>query len=175
LTPTNPAPQLTLTPENVQPSPVQGTTVTFTAQLLNVAGAADIPITLFVSGANPKAQLVRTDATGKAVFTYTGVATGADTAFASADVGGTTLFSNESKVTWTAGKHSTFLTLNLSPTTGARNAPATLAANLVDISATPATAVAGQSVTFSVAGKTCTATTNANGTATCPVTPAAAS
>src|SRR5439155_3826679 len=98
LTPTNPAPQLTLTPENVQPSPVQGTTVTFTAQLLNVASAADIPITLFVSGANPKAQLVRTDATGKATFTYTGIATGADTAFASAVVGGSTLFSNEAKV-----------------------------------------------------------------------------
>jgi hypothetical protein len=72
LTPTNPAPQIALTPESVSPSPAQGTTVTFTAQLKNVAKPQDIPITLLITGANPTARLVNADANGKAVFTYTG-------------------------------------------------------------------------------------------------------
>src|SRR6185369_15149398 len=59
LTPTNPAPQIALTPENVQPSPTQGTTVTFTAQVKNAANLADIPVTLFVNGANSTARLAR--------------------------------------------------------------------------------------------------------------------
>lgn len=170
LLPTNPGPQLTLTPEDVQPSPAQGTAVTFTAQLKNVTAPADIPITLFVSGANPRTSLVRTDATGKAIFTYTGVSTGADLAFASADVTGTTLFSNEAKVTWTPGRHSTFLTMNLSPSTGTVNTPLTLAASLVDVSAAPMAAVGGVPVSFTIAGQTCTDTTNAAGTASCTVT-----
>lgn len=91
--PTNPAPTLVLSPEIISPSPAQATTVTFAAQLKNVADPADVPITFFVSGANAKASLVRADATGKAVFTYTGVSVGSDQAFASADVNGTSLFS----------------------------------------------------------------------------------
>src|SRR5207248_11352489 len=100
LTPTNPAPVITLTPENVQPQPAQGTSVTFTAQLKNVASPKGVPVTLFVSGANPIAKLVRADATGKAIITYTGISSGADRAFASADLGTSTIFSNESQVTW---------------------------------------------------------------------------
>jgi hypothetical protein len=165
-----------LTPENVQPSPAQGTTVTFTAQLKNVASPANIPVTLFVSGANPSSHLVRADANGNAVFTYTGVFTGTDQAFASAEigaeVGGSAIFSNESKVTWTPGKHSTFLTLNQSPSGGAPNKPLALTATLVDVSASPTPApVAGVALNFTLAGQACAGTTDAKGTAACSVTP----
>ncbi|HXJ71289.1 MAG TPA: hypothetical protein VNM37_00505, partial [Candidatus Dormibacteraeota bacterium] len=109
LLPNSAAPQLILTPDNVQPSPAQGTAITLTATLKNVASPANLPITLFVNGANPSLHLVNTDATGKAVFTYPGVATGTDRLFASADLGASAISSNESLVTWTAGKHTTFL------------------------------------------------------------------
>jgi hypothetical protein len=171
LAPTNPAPQIVLTPEIVSPSPAQGTTVNFTAQLLNVANPANIPVTLFVSGANSTARLVRTDANGKATFTYTGISTGTDQPFASAEVGGSTLFSNNAQVTWTPGKNSTFLTLNQSPSSGAPNKPLVLTATLVDVSATPVAGVGGVTLSFSFAGQTCTGTTNSAGTATCSITP----
>ena len=171
LSPTNSAPQIVLTPEIVQPSPAQGTTVTFTAQIMNVADPANIPVTLFVIGANPSPHLVRTDANGKATFTYTGISTGTDQVFASADVGGSTLFSNNAEVTWTLGRHSTFLTLNQSPSGGAPNKPLTLTATLVDVSATPVAGVGGVTLSFSFAGQTCTSTTNSTGTATCSITP----
>jgi len=171
LSPTNPTPQIMLTPEIVSPSPTQGTTVNFTAQLMNVADPANIPVTLFVSGANPNARLVRTDANGKATFTYTGISTGTDQPFASAEVGGSTLFSNYAQVTWTPGKNSTFLTLNQSPSSGAPNKPLVLTATLVDVSATPVAGVGGVTLSFSFAGQTCTGTTNSAGTATCSITP----
>jgi sugar lactone lactonase YvrE len=177
LTPTSLAPQISLTPEDVQPSPAQGTTVTLTAQLRNVADPEGVPVTLLVSGANPTARLVRADKDGKATITYTGVFVGNDQAFASAEVGATdaggstTVSSNESKVTWTPGKHSTFLTLNLSPSSGVPNKPLTLKATLVDISASPAAGVAGAALKFTLAGQTCTGTTDASGTASCSITP----
>ena len=174
LLPNSVAPQLALTPENVQPSPAQGTAVTFTATLKNVASPANIPISLFINGANPSLHLVNTDATGKAVFTYTGVATGTDRVFASADLGSSAISSNEAVVGWTAGKHSSFLTLNQSPSSGVPNQPLTLAANLVDISVLPPVPVSGASVTLTFASQTCVATTNANGTGSCAVTPAVA-
>src|SRR5205807_8693211 len=140
-------------------------------QLMNVANPANIPVTLFVSGANPSPHLVRTDANGKATFTYTGISTGTDQTFASAEVGGSTLFSNNAQVTWTPGKNSTFLTLNLSPSSGAPNKPLQLTATLVDISATPVAGVGGVTLSFSFAGQTCTGPTNSAGTATCSITP----
>jgi hypothetical protein len=148
--------------------------VTFTATLKNVASPANIPISLFINGANPSLHLVNTDATGKAVFTYTGVATGTDRVFASADLGSSAISSNEAVVGWTAGKHSTFLTLNQSPTSGTPNQPLTLTANLVDISVLPPVPVSGASVTLTLATQTCVATTNGAGTGSCAVTPAVA-
>ncbi|MFL6208935.1 MAG: protease pro-enzyme activation domain-containing protein [Pyrinomonadaceae bacterium] len=171
LSPTNPAPQIVLTPESVQPSPVQGTTVTLTATVKNVANPAGIPVTLFVNGANPSAHLVRTDTNGNVTFTYTGVSTGTDQSFAAADLGGSTIFSNDAKVTWTPGKHSTFLSVNLSPTSGTVNRPLTLAATLADISTAPIDKVGGVPLNFSLAGQICTGTTDANGTAACTITP----
>jgi hypothetical protein len=174
LTPTSVLPQIALTPENVQPSPAQGTTVTFTAQLKNVAALANVPVTLFITGANPSPHLVRTDANGKAIITYTGVFTGIDQAFASADIGGTTVFSNESQVAWTPGKHSTFLTVNQSPSSGSPNKPLMLSASLVDFSASPAAPVNGASIVFSLAGQTCSAIANVSGMASCSITPTVA-
>jgi Calx-beta domain/Domain of unknown function (DUF4214) len=175
LLPTDTVPHIALTPEIVSPSPAQGTTVTFTAQLKNVANPEGVPVTLFVSGANPIAKLVRADANGRAVFTYTGVGVGDDKTFASADLSGTTIFSNESKVTWTPGKHSTFLTLNFSPSSGTVSRPLTLVGTLVDVSATPnPTAVAGASISFNLAGQTCSGTTDNTGKASCSITPAVA-
>ncbi|HWP53721.1 MAG TPA: Calx-beta domain-containing protein, partial [Pyrinomonadaceae bacterium] len=174
LLPNSAAPQLALTPENVQPSPAQGATVTFTATLRNVASPANIPVSLFISGANPSLHLVNTDATGKAVFTYTGVATGTDRVFASADLGSSAISSNEAVVGWTAGKHSTFLTVNQSASSGTPNQPLTLTANLVDISILPPVPVSGATLTLALASQTCIATTNGAGTASCSVTPAVA-
>jgi len=170
LSPTNTGPQIVLTPENIQPAPAQGTTATFTATMKNVANPEGIPVTLFVSGANPIARLVRADKNGNAVFTYTGVTTGADKAFASADIGSSTIFSNDAQVTWTPGKHSTFLTQNLSPSSGTVNKPLTLTATLVDIAAPPTAPLAGATVKFILAGQACMATTNRLGTASCSVT-----
>ena len=121
LTPVSQAPQLVLTPFIVSPSPAQGTPVTFTASLKNVANAGDVPITLFASGANATVRLARTDTNGSANITYTGTFAGADEVFAVADLGSSQLFSNTANVTWTTGKHTTFLTLNQSPASGAPN------------------------------------------------------
>ncbi|HEX8069805.1 MAG TPA: protease pro-enzyme activation domain-containing protein [Pyrinomonadaceae bacterium] len=174
LTPADVVPRLALTPENVQPSPAQGTTVTFTAQLKNVADPANVPVTLLVGGANPAPLLARTDAQGRATFTYTGQAVGTDQAVATVELDSTPIFSNESKVTWTPGRHRTFVTLNLSPAGGVPDRPLALAATLVDTSTEPATAVSGVSLTFTLAGQTCSATTDAAGTARCSLTPNAA-
>src|SRR6185369_4092474 len=57
---------------------------------------------------------------------------------------------------------------------GFRNQPLPLTATLVDVSVTPATPASGVPVTFTVAGQTCMATTNAAGTAACSVTPSVA-
>src|SRR5206468_341083 len=122
-----------LTPVTVQPSPAQGTPVTFTASLRNVPNPVDVPITLFVSGANGLAQLARTDANGRANITYTGAFAGADEVFATADLGASELFSNDAHLTWTSGKHSTFLTLNQSPASGAPNKSIKLKVDLVDV------------------------------------------
>ena len=174
LIPTNLVPQLALTPENVQPSPAQGTSVSFTAQLKNVANPENTPVTLFVSGANPTLLLARADAQGRATFVYKGVATGTDQVFASAEVGGTKVFSNQAQVTWTPGQHSAFLSANQSPSSGTPGRALALAATLVDLSVAPAVAVSGVSLSFTLAGQTCAGTTDAAGTARCSLTPSVA-
>jgi hypothetical protein len=173
-TPISQAPQLLLTPTVVQPSPAQGTSVTFTASLKNVANAADIPITLFVGGANRSAQLVRSDANGNANITYIGVFTGLDQAYAVADLGNSQLRSNNAHVAWTPGKHSTFLTLNQSPGSSSPNKAIKLTANLVDVSVSPPAPIPNATVNFSLAGQSCSGATDANGQAFCSVTPTVA-
>ena len=79
---------------------------------------ADVPVHVTVSGANTLDKQVRTDANGEASFSYVAVNAGADTVSAFAGVDGTGVASNPARVTWTAGAHTSFLTLNGSPKGG---------------------------------------------------------
>jgi subtilase family serine protease len=173
--PTSPAPSLKLTPGTVAPNPAQGTSQTFTASLRNVSSPAGVPVLFTVSGANGQIKLASTDANGNATLTYTAQQAGSDTVVATAaSSGATPLSSNAAQVTWTAGKHVSSLTLNLSPQGGTVNQPVKVVASLLDISADPIAGVAGQTVTFTLGSTSCTATTNATGMASCSITPSQA-
>jgi uncharacterized repeat protein (TIGR01451 family) len=169
-----PAPTLTLSPATVSPNPAQGTTTTFTATLTNVSTPQGTPITLHVIGPNLQLILVRSDASGHATFTYTGVFTGTDVVVAAAPVGSQSVTSNQVNVTWTAGAHTTFLSLNQGVSSGQPNALMTVIGTLVDVSAFPPTPVSNATIAFTLTGQTCVGTTNSSGTASCSVTPTGA-
>jgi len=171
LSPANPAPQIVLTPQDVQPSPPQGTPVTFTATLKNVNTPAGMPISLTVIGPNLQTLLERADANGQARFTFAGTFTGIDAVVASATLDAQTLASNVARVNWIDGKHTTFLSMNVSPASGAPNVPLTLTATLIDVSASPTVQLSGAPINFAFAGNSCMATTNAAGAASCSITP----
>ena len=171
LAPVNPAPQIVLTPQNVIPTPAQGTQVTLTATLKNVTDPANVPITLLFAGANPGPHLITTDAQGVATFTKTGVRTGTDQVVAFANVKGALLRSNVSVIGWTAGQHKTSLSLNLSPAGGAPDRPLKVTATLVDLSISPVTPVSGANVKLALAGDACNGTTDGNGTVSCSLQP----
>jgi hypothetical protein len=167
--PTNPSPTLVLTPSTVSPNPAQGSSQTFTATFKNTVVPAGTPVTFEIAGTNPRVRLGDTDANGVASVTYAGVFIGTDTIVATATVGNLTLTSNLASVTWVASKHVTFLTLNLSPATGATGQSITLSASLVDVSQDPHVAIAGLNITFSIGNQTCLATTNGQGIAACAI------
>ncbi len=169
--PTSPAPSIKLTPTAVAPNPAQGSSQTFTATLQNVATAANVPVFFSVAGANPQVNLVYSNGAGVATLSYTAAQAGKDAVTATSTSNGTALTSNTVNVTWTAGQHVTFLTLNASPQGGMVNIPVNVVASLADVSASPAAALAGQTVNFSLGNSTCSATTNSAGIATCPLTP----
>jgi hypothetical protein len=164
---------LGLSPASVTPDPQQGSPQTFTATLHRGTTPAGTPITFQVSGANTLRQVVLSDANGQAMFTYTGGHIGLDTIVASATIGAASLVSNHAVVAWDAGAHRTFLSLNGSVVAGTAGTAATVTAALVDTSETPAVAVAGQSVHFDIGGAQCSGNTDANGVATCQLTPTA--
>jgi hypothetical protein len=168
--PTNPSPSLALAPAEVSPDPAQGTAQSFTATLHNVPAVAGTPVLFQVSGANPAVQMVRADASGTAVLTYTAAAQGEDTIVAHTTVNGSTLTSNAAHVRWGAGKHVTFLTLNPSPAAGSPGQPVSVIASLTDSSTQ--TAVGGAAVAFALGSAQCSGTTNPGGLATCQLTPA---
>jgi hypothetical protein len=165
---------LTLSPVTISPNPAQGSAQTFTATLANVTTLSGVPVTFQVAGANPQIKQVRTNATGQAVLTYTGLNTGNDTVTASATAsqtsGSVNLNANPVRVTWTSGIHVTYLTLNLSPSSATLNTSVTVVASLTDLAASPAAPIAGQTVTFTLGGASCTAKTGANGQASCSLT-----
>ena len=167
---TNPAPALTLSPATVSPNPAQGSLQMMTAQFVNLVVPADTPVFFSISGANAQTKLGRTDASGKAAINYTGAFVGNDTVVASATVGASDFASNLARLTWTAGQHVTFLSLNTSPSDATVGVPITLTAALVDVSANPTAAIAGATIQFSVGGQSCSAVTNASGIASCTVT-----
>jgi hypothetical protein len=172
--PTSAAPGLSLTPAVVVPNPTQGTPETFTATFHNITVPAGTPVTLTVIGPNLQSRLGRTDANGQATFTYTGTFTGTDALFATATVSSQTLTSNVAQVTWTGGPHTTFLTLNPSPTGGTVGKPVTLLASLTDVSVTPAAVIPNANVNFTLGDLTCGGITDGNGIASCTVIPDAA-
>jgi hypothetical protein len=131
---------------------------------------AGTQVVFSISGANPQNIAVNTDANGLASLSYAGVRTGQDTITASATVGKSVLTSNQALVTWGAGRHTTFLSINQSPTTGTTAQTANLAASLIDVSADPVAVLNGQMIAFSVGSANCAASTNPNGVAACQVT-----
>jgi hypothetical protein len=169
--PTSPAPSVSLSPATVSPNPAQGGPATFTATLKNVTTLANVPVTFRVSGVNNEINTIHTNASGTAVLTYVGAQAGSDTIVAAAASGTTNLISNYAQVTWAAGKHVTFLTLNPSPQGGTVNKAVTVMASLSDVSALPAVGITGQTVTFKLGQSTCTAVSTASGIASCQLTP----
>ena len=164
-------PALTLSPALVAPIPQQGSTQSFTATINNVVSPADTAVFFRVTGANPQVKLVRSNASGQALFTYTGYFTGQDTIAAEAIVNNTALDSNPASVTWSAGKHGTFLRLNSSPVSGIVNQQVTVSASLFDVSANPAVPLSGRSIAFGLQGNQCGGVTNASGVASCQIMP----
>jgi hypothetical protein len=169
--PTSPSPSIKLSPAAVSPNPSQGGTQTLTATLHNIRPLAGVPVVFQIGGTNTQRQLVNTDANGNAVLTYTGVQAGTDTVIATATSGSSALTSNTAQLTWAAGKDITFASLNTSPGGGAVNQPVTVTGQLSDGSVNPSIVIAGQSLTFTLGGSSCSATTDATGVASCQVTP----
>ncbi len=163
-------PLLTLGPAVVSPNPAQGSPQSFTAAFHNVSITAGTPVLFQVIGANAQVKLANTDVNGHAMLSYAGVNAGSDTIVASATANSSTLTSNPALVTWTSGPHTTFLSLNNSPSGADVGKPVTLAANLVDVSVNPAVAVAGATIQFMVDGRSCSGVTNASGVANCSLT-----
>jgi kumamolisin len=170
--PAGAGPSLTLTPASIAPDPAQGDAQTFTATFNDADVPAGTRVSFQVTGANPQLQLARTDASRQATFTYTGVVEGRDSILATATIEGEVIVSNRARITWTAGRHVTALTLNQSPTLGAPDAATNVVAALTDVSNDPSTPIAGQSITFAIDEVECAGTTDADGLATCPLTPA---
>jgi len=165
-------PSITLTPRSVDPDPEQGTSRTFTARVTGVEAVEGTPVFFDVQGANPRTKMVRADANGTAKLTYVGVKPGNDVILARATISDEILVSSRARVTWATGMHTSSLTLNPSVTNGLPGESATVTAALSDASTDPPVAVAGATIDFDLDGDTCSAVTNAEGFATCEVTPA---
>ncbi len=155
-------------------SPPAGSSVTFTAHLSNVTSPTGTPILFAVTGANPQFKLVDANESGSAAFTYSALDPGSDTVTATTTTGSISLSSNPTTFTWVAGIDTSFLTLNGSQESGSVGSPATLDADLSDISQSPATPVSGATVDVTVGSQSCTITTNASGKGSCQVTPSTA-
>lgn len=99
--PLPPAVALSLTPP-VAKNDIINTSQTLTVAATDEAGhaAANVAITLAVSGANPRTLHGTTDASGIATFTYSGHTAGSDALSASAIVAGVASISNQANVTW---------------------------------------------------------------------------
>src|SRR5262249_43062691 len=156
----------------VSPDPAQGSSQSFTATLHYAGSSSGVPVTVRTSGANPQFQFATTDASGQATINYVGAHAGSDTASALSVVESESVISNPALVTWDAGPHLTSLTFANSPTASFESQPITVSANLTDVSESPVTPVSGQSINFSLGDQHCTAVTDANGNASCQLTPA---
>jgi hypothetical protein len=95
-------PSLVLAPPAVSPNPVQGTPVSFTASFHYVTAPVGTPVFFQVTGANPQLQMVRSNATGQASFTYSSIFNGTDNVKASAMLG-TNKLNSRSRLTGSPG------------------------------------------------------------------------
>ena len=163
-------PQLHLA-ANFSGQPQQGGTASFTATVQNLASPAGTPVELAVNGVNAGVHEDVAAANGSVPLAYAGVYPGADTVVARATVNGAQLVSNAVSVTWLPGPHTTYLDLNGNPALVSAGQPVALSAELIDASANPQGPLAGQSLQFTLAGQSCTATTDAAGTASCALVP----
>jgi hypothetical protein len=72
------------------------------------------------------------------------------------------------------GRHTSFLNLNESATAGILGEPVTVRASLVDVSVLPPVPVSGRSIQFTLGAANCVGVSDANGKASCQLTPEAA-
>ncbi len=164
---TNPTPALALSPPSVAPNPLQGTLQTLVAQLHNATPLPGQTVVFQALGANVALQVVPFDAEGRAQFSYTGAAAGADTLYARTVRDDEVLLSNPARVVWANGDHPTAIDLSLAPGGGIAGSTSALRARLTDLSGNPAPPVAGASVTFTLSGPACSATSDGSGAVTC--------
>ncbi|HZQ63038.1 MAG TPA: Ig-like domain-containing protein, partial [Casimicrobiaceae bacterium] len=164
---TNPSPALILSASSL--TPTQGTTVTLTAKVNNVSTPVGTPVMFVVSGPNAQIKLGNTDASGVATVTVLGKFAGSDSVQATTAIGNTNLKSSLLRLTWNAGRHATFTTLNLSPNAASAGTSVTLVASVSDVSVAPATAVQGVSVMMAIGAQSCSGVTDAQGNARCSV------
>ena len=169
----NPAPSLSLKPAVIAPNPAQGAVQSFTAIFHYLTVPGGTPVFIQVIGANPQTQMAPSNIfpSGQASFSYPGVNAGQDTIVASATIGTQTFTSQPVTVTWTPGLHSTFLSLNQSPTVGMVKKPTTFMASLTDVSVSPVAPIKGATIQFVLEATSCSASTDAKGNASCSITP----
>jgi hypothetical protein len=143
-----------------------------TAQFSDVSVPANTPVFFQIAGANTMVRMGKTDAKRSVSIQYTGTFPGTDAVAASATVGTTSYTSNVATITWGAGRHVSFLSLNGCPTSDQVGAPVTLMASLFDVSTAPPAPISGASLHFAVGSQSCDAATGADGVASCQITPA---
>jgi kumamolisin len=165
-----PSPSMLLTTFDVGPAiGPQGTLQRFTVTFPHSASVpVGTPITYFVSGANSLVGTVY-EGFGGALISYLGQDSGNDNIQAVAVIAGATVISNTIPVTWTPGAHSTYLNLNNIYTSATNGGSTAVTATLTDISLNPEVPISAATVQFAIAGQSCTAITNANGTAGCRI------
>jgi len=159
---------ITLAADGSQSNPT-GSTATLTATLHNFPAADGTPVHFSIEGPNSQVIDVNAGSADTANLSYHGIFQGVDTITAWALVNGHWISSAPVELSWTPGKDTSALTLNDSQETGLAGQPANLTANLVDLNTS--TPISGASVTLSIDGQSCVGTTDANGDASCQVTP----
>ena len=164
-------PTLSLSP--VSASPAQGGTQTMTAQFSHLAVPPGTFVRFLITGANPQIRLGKTNGSGTASISYTGVFAGIDGVVASAMLAGNTYFSNTAMIAWTAGRDVTFLSLNGCPTSDKPGVAVMLSAGLFDASQTPPVPIPGAPIHFAVGNLSCDGVTDGTGVASCSITPTA--
>ncbi len=124
---------------------------------------------MFVEGANSLQTVVFMGFGTAAPFSYAGRNIGFDNVVAYAEIDGETVVSNRVPVQWVGGLHTTYLTLNGSPTSGGSGSSALVTATLLDRSVEPPLKLSNQTVTFTIGAASCDATTDIEGVASCSV------